>query len=145
MNLTMETLKFLKLSRSAVLPTRGSAQAAGLDLYAAENVQIDSGQRAAVKTGLAVAVPESFYGRVAPRSGLALRAGIDVLAGVVDSDYRGELICILINLGEDSFSIKAGDRIAQLIIQHVITPDPEWADLLETTARHDRGFGSTGG
>ena len=141
----METLKFLKLSPAAVLPTRGSAQAAGLDLYAAGNLQIASGQRAAVHTGVAVAVPEGFYGRIAPRSGLALKAGIDVLAGVVDSDYRGELVCILINQGEDSFSIKAGDRIAQLIIQQIIRPEPEWVAALDHTARHDKGFGSTGG
>jgi dUTP pyrophosphatase len=141
----METLKFLKLSPAAVLPTRGSAQAAGLDLYAAENVQIASGKRAALKTGLAVAVPEGFYGRIAPRSGLALRAGIDVLGGVVDSDYRGELLCILINQGEGSLSVKTGDRIAQLIIEQIITPEPEWVKLLDNTARHDKGFGSTGG
>jgi len=140
----MENLKFLRLSPSAVLPTRASEHAAGVDLYSIENVQIDSGKRAAVKTGLSVAIPEGSYGRIAPRSGLAWKAGIDLLAGVVDADYRGELICILINHGEESFFVNAGDRVAQLIIEKITTPIPEWASELDNTYRDSGGFGSTG-
>ena len=140
----METLRFLRLSPSAVLPTRASKHAAGVDLYSVENVQIDSGKRAAVKTGLSVAIPRGSYGRIAPRSGLALKDGIDVLAGVIDADYRGELICIMINHGEKPFSVSDGDRIAQLIIEKITTPIPEWASELDSTLRDSGGFGSTG-
>jgi dUTP pyrophosphatase len=106
---------------------------------------MEPGQRAAVRTGLSVAIPEGFYGRIAPRSGLALRAGIDVLAGVVDCDYRGELLCVLINHGDDPFSVMPGDRIAQLIIEPIATPRAEWVDELSRTLRDQGGFGSTGG
>src|SRR5918997_6334833 len=108
-----ERLHFKRLHPGARLPRRGSARAAGLDLHAVERVTIEPGGRAAVRTGMAVAVPRGFYGRVAPRSGLAVRNGIDVLAGVIDSDYRGELMCGLINHGRESFRITAGQRIAQ--------------------------------
>ena len=87
-----ERLNFKRLHPEARLPTRGSAGAAGLDLCAVERLTIESGGRAAVRTGLAVAIPRGFYGRVAPRSGLAVRHGLDVLAGVIDSDYRGEIL-----------------------------------------------------
>jgi dUTP pyrophosphatase len=139
----IDKLKFLRLNPSAILPTRASESSAGLDLYSVENVLIESGNRAALKTGLAVAVPDGFYGRIAPRSGLALSAGIDILAGVVDSDYRGELLCILINHGQNSFAVSTGDRIAQLIIERIIVPVPEWATELASTARAEKGFGST--
>ena len=138
-----DTLKFKKLHPGATLPARGSGGAAGLDLSAVEEVTIEPGGRAAVRTGLAVAVPEGFYGRVAPRSGLALRHGLDVLAGVIDSDYRGELLCVLVNHGEAPVRVEAGQRMAQLIIEAIITPRPEWADALDETERGGGGFGSS--
>ena len=107
-----ERLHFKRLHPEARLPTRGSAGAAGLDLYAVERVTIEPGGRAAVRTGLAVAVPRGFYGRVAPRSGLAVRHGIDVLAGVIDSDYRGEVLCALVNHGREPFEVEPGARVA---------------------------------
>jgi deoxyuridine 5'-triphosphate nucleotidohydrolase len=137
-------LKIARLHPGAVLPTRGSALAAGLDLYACEPVTVGPGERVGVRTGIAVAIPVGHYGRVAPRSGLASRHGIDTLAGVVDADYRGEVVCWLINHGTESFAIAQGDRIAQLVIEVVITPEPEWAENLEETARGVAGFGSTG-
>jgi len=107
-------------------------------------VRIEPGGRAAVRTGLAAAIPAGFYGRVAPRSGLAVRHGIDVLAGVVDSDYRGEILCALVNLGGEPFEVEPGARVAQLIVEAVATPEPAWAEELEETARGAGGFGSTG-
>src|ERR1044071_7605215 len=95
-----ERLLFKRLHPEARLPSRGSASAAGLDLCAVERVTIEPGGRAAVRTGVAVAIPVGFYGRVAPRSGLAVRHGIDVLAGVIDADYRGELCCVLYNTSD---------------------------------------------
>jgi dUTP pyrophosphatase len=141
----MRHLKFLKLSPSAVLPTRASANAAGVDLYSIEEVTLPTGKIAAVRTGLSVAIPQGSYGRIAPRSGLALKHGIDVLAGVVDSDYRGELICVLINHGDSDFFIEKHGRVAQLIIERISTPEPEWAESLAKTHRGDKGFGSSGG
>ena len=141
----MNELKFLRLHPAAKLPTRGSREAAGLDLYAIEDVTFEAGGRAAVRTGLAVAIPRGFYGRVAPRSGLAVKHGLDVLAGVIDSDYRGEIVCALVNRGREAFALAAGQRVAQLIIEAIITPDAVWADALDETARGAGGFGSTGG
>ena len=141
-----DVLKFLRLHPAARLPSRGSAGAAGLDLFSVEEVTLEAcGGRAAVRTGLAVALPRGFYGRVAPRSGLALRHGLDVLAGVIDSDYRGEIVCALVNHGGESVTLAAGQRVAQLIVEAIITPEAAWADALDETARGASGFGSTGG
>ena len=137
-------LKFLRLHPAARLPVRGSERAAGLDLCSIEDVTLEAGARAAVRTGLAVAVPEGFYGRIAPRSGLAVNHGLDVLAGVIDSDYRGEIVCALVNHGRETLTLEAGRRVAQLIVEAIITPEPAWADSLEETARGASGFGSTG-
>lgn len=139
-----ERLHFKRLHPDARLPTRGSAHAAGLDLYSLERVTLAPGGRAAVRTGLAVAIPEGFYGRVAPRSGLAVRHGLDVLAGVIDSDYRGEILCALVNLGSEPFEVAPGARVAQLIVEAIALPEPGWAEDLEETARGAGGFGSTG-
>jgi dUTP pyrophosphatase len=96
-----------------------------------------------VRTGLSVAIPSGFYGRIAPRSGLAVNYGIDVLAGVIDSDYRGEIMCVLINHGEEPIHIENGRRVAQLIVESIITPIAEWTDELDETERGSRGFGSS--
>lgn len=139
------TLRFLRLHPAAKLPTRGSAHAAGLDLYAIEASTLEAaGGRALVRTGLSVAIPRGFYGRVAPRSGLAVNYGLDVLAGVIDSDYRGEIVCALVNHGREALTIDAGARVAQLIVEAICTPEPVWADALDETARGAGGFGSTG-
>jgi dUTP pyrophosphatase len=139
-----ERLEFMRLHADARLPARGSLHAAGLDLYSIETLTILPHNRAGVRTGLAVSIPRGFYGRVAPRSGLAVRHGLDVLAGVIDSDYRGEIICALINHGDEPFEIRPGERIAQLIIEAIITPEPVWSEDLSETERGKRGFGSTG-
>jgi dUTP pyrophosphatase len=138
-----KVIKFLRLHPDAKLPTRGSKQSAGLDLYSVATVSLAPGERAAVRTGVAVAIPAGYYGRVAPRSGLALDRGIDVMAGVIDSDYRGEIICVLVNLGKESVQLECGTCTAQLIVEAIITPEPEWADSLEGTGRGSDGFGST--
>jgi len=140
----LDRLEFMKLHPSAKLPTRGSRFSAGLDLYSSEDVTIASHERAVVKTGLSVAVPHGFYGRVAPRSGLAVKHGLDVLAGVIDSDYRGELLCALINHGTEPIEISAGMRIAQLVIESIATPEPVWSEDLSETDRGEGGMGSTG-
>ena len=95
-------------------------------------------------TGLAVAIPAGFYGRVAPRSGLAVKKGLDVLAGVIDSDYRGEICVVLYNTGDETIHLPAGSKICQLIIEQIITPEGAWAMDLDETVRGAGGFGSTG-
>ena len=137
-------LSFLRLNPAATLPTRGSTAAAGLDLYSTEDVAIGPGQRALVRTGLAVAIPEGYYGRIAPRSGLALRAGLDVLSGVIDADYRGEIGCLLYNTGDETINLPAQSKICQLIIEKIIMPTPAWSDDISDTERGSGGFGSTG-
>ena len=128
----------------AKLPTRGSLSAAGLDLYSVEKYRLAPGERRLIHTGVNVAVPSGFYGRVAPRSGLALKFGIDTLAGVVDSDYRGEVGVILLNTGTQNFPIEVGDRIAQLVIEAILTPPIVQVDDLDDTSRGEGGYGSTG-
>ena len=140
---TSDVLRFKQLDPQAVLPVRGSALAAGLDLCSIGDVELQPKQRATVPTGLAVAIPPGFYGRVAPRSGLAAKNGLDVLAGVIDSDYRGEIRCVLYNTGEETISLPAGSKICQLIVEQIITPDAMWVNDLDETARGAGGFGST--
>jgi dUTP pyrophosphatase len=140
-----ECLSFKRLDPKAMLPTRGSASAAGLDLYSIEAVSLKPKERRLIRTGLAVAIPEGYYGRLAPRSGLATKKGIDVLAGVIDADYRGEIGCLLYNAGDEIIDLPAQSKICQLIIEKIITPDAIWVDSLAETSRGIGGFGSTDG
>lgn len=139
-----DVLRFKQLDNRAILPARGSEFSAGLDICSIEDLVIGPHQRATARTGLAVAIPHGFYGRVAPRSGLAAKHGLDVLAGVIDSDYRGELCCLLYNTGDVSIVLPAGSKICQLIIEKIIAPKAVWSNDLDETARGAGGFGSTG-
>ena len=119
----MDLLNFKKLDQRATLPSRGSSAAAGLDLYSIEAVSLDSGQRAVARTGLAVAIPEGFYGRVAPRSGLATKQGLDVLAGVIDADYRGEIGCLLYNAGDERIELNhPGIASQEQVVSWIVFP-----------------------
>lgn len=138
------SLKVKKLSPDAQLPTRGSEGAAGYDLQSIESCVILPGKRAVVATGLSFEIPAGVYGRIAPRSGLAVKHGIQVGAGVVDSDYRGEAKVVLFNHDINPYVIKPGYRIAQLILERCETPKVE--EIVESTEtnRGEGGFGSTG-
>ncbi|KAI9140917.1 dUTPase-like protein [Paraphysoderma sedebokerense] len=141
----MEMLKVKKLSDKARVPVRGSSKAAGYDLCSAATVTIPARGRAVVPTDLSIAVPPGTYGRVAPRSGLAVKHFIDVGAGVVDEDYRGPLGVVLFNFGEKEFQgLNEGDRIAQLVLEKICTPEIQVVEDLDETARGAGGFGSTG-
>ena len=144
MSSPLDVLRFQQLDPRAILPARGSAFSAGLDICSIEDLVIQPHQRATARTGLAVAIPHGFYGRVAPRSGLAAKHGLDVLAGVIDSDYRGELGCLLYNTGDAAITLSAGSKICQLIIEKIIAPKAVWSNELDETARGAGGFGSTG-
>ena len=141
--MSVMNIHFKKLHEDAILPFRGSAQAAAVDLSSIESIVIPAHGYAAVHTGVAVAIPNGYYGRIAARSGWAAKHGIGTIGGVIDSDYRGELICLLANHGAEDFNIFTGDRIAQFIIESIITPTPVFVDELEETDRGENGFGST--
>lgn len=138
-------LRFKKLRDDAVKPERGSAGAAGYDLSSVEEKVIPARSRELVATGLTIAIPEGTYARVAPRSGLAVKHCIDTGAGVIDEDYRGHVQVVLINNSEQEYTVKPGDRIAQLILERIMTPEVEEADEdFDATTRGSNGFGSTG-
>ena len=128
------------------LPAYATPGAAGMDVVAAEELTLAPGQRHAVATGFAMAIPEGHEVQVRPRSGLALKHGITCLntPGTIDSDYRGEVKVILANLGDAPFPIARGDRIAQLVPAPVLRADLNEVASLEETARGAGGFGSTG-
>lgn len=140
-------VKVLPHGEGLELPAYATDGAAGMDVVSAEDVTLAPGARHAVATGLSVAIPAGFEIQVRPRSGLALKHGISVpnAPGTVDSDYRGELKVILINLGAEPFSILRGDRVAQLVLAPVTRASWLTVDELEDTARGEGGFGSTGG
>jgi dUTP pyrophosphatase len=137
-------LRVKLLSEKARVPKRASALAAGYDLCSSVDIVIPAGERKLVPTDLAVEIPVGTYGRVAPRSGLSAKHFIDVGAGVVDADYRGPLMILLFNFGKEDFQIKEGDRIAQLVLERIYTPDVVVVDELDDTERGANGFGSTG-
>ena len=140
-------LEILRLDAELPLPTYAHEGDAGLDLLAAEDMLLQPGERAAVPTGLAVAIPEGFAGFVLPRSGRALKEGLGVAnaPGLIDSGYRGEVKVILVNLDRRStIDVRRGEKIAQLVIQSVEQADVVAVDALSDTARGSGGFGSTG-
>ena len=143
------TLRVKRLPHGAglALPAYGTAGAAGMDVVAAEDVTLAPGARHAVATGLALAIPDGFEVQVRPRSGLALKHGVTVAnaPGTIDSDYRGELKVILVNLGAEGFAIHRGDRVAQLVLAPVVRGRWDEVEELDDTARGEGGFGSTGG
>lgn len=143
----MNTIRVKKLRSDAKLPTYGTAEAAGADLYACvdEDVVIAPGETAWISTGIAVEVPRGCAGLVYARSGLACKRGLAPAnkVGVIDSDYRGPVTVVLYNHGEEPQTIVSGDRIAQLVITPVLMPPYEEVDQLTDTQRGQGGFGST--
>jgi dUTP pyrophosphatase len=140
-------LPVVRLDPELELPSYGHVGDAGLDLRSAEDVVLDPGRRAAIPTGVAVAIPEGYAGFVQPRSGMALREGLSFVntPGLIDAHYRGEISVIAVNLDHsDPIRIRKGDRIAQLVIQPVVRAAVTEVETLESTERGDGGFGSTG-
>ena len=143
----MTELAFQRLDPNAVLPERAHPGDAGFDLRSIEDVEVGPGERAVVRTGLAVAIPDGHAGLVLPRSGLASKHGLTLAnaPGLIDSGYRGELICSVVNLDpHESVKIARGDRIAQLVVVEVPERRPGWVDELPPSSRGESGFGSTG-
>ena len=140
---TQIAMKFKKLSVLAKAPERGSLYAAGLDLFTIESADILPGQRAKLKTGIAIEIPENCVGLIWPRSKLAVKYGIDVLAGVVDSDYRGEVMISLLNTSDKTVEIRVGDKAAQIIIQRFSDIQPVEVEQLSDTERGSNGVNSS--
>lgn len=144
----MDKIRVLKLKDNAMLPTYGSTEAAGADLYACldADVLIKSGETAFIPTGLAMEIPKGCAGLIYARSGLACKRGLAPAnkVGVIDSDYRGEFIVALHNHGDETQTVSHGERVAQLIITPVLTPAYIESDCLSNTERAAGGFGSTG-
>ncbi len=136
-------IQFKKLNDTAIIPRRTSEGAAGFDIYCNDFVTLRPGVHCLLSTGIAMAIPHGWVGLIWPRSGLAAKHGINVLAGVVDADYRGEVKASLINHGQDTVEFKPGDRIAQILFQPVLLQSIEVTELSDTV-RGDGGFGSTG-
>jgi dUTP pyrophosphatase len=140
-------VRVTRLDPRAVIPTRAYEHDAGFDLYALEDAQLAPGQRASVRTGIAVEIPSGRAGLVLPRSGLAARHGIALVnaPGLIDAGYRGELRVLLLNTDSDNaFAVSGGDRIAQLVLVRVETPELEEVDELGESVRGSGGFGSSG-
>jgi len=140
-------LAFHRLDPDAVLPERAHPGDAGFDLRSIEDLEVAPGERAMVRTGLAVAIPDGHAGLVLPRSGLASKHGLTLAnaPGLIDTGYRGEVICSVVNLDpNESVKIARGDRIAQLVVVEVPELRPGWVDELPPSSRGEGGFGSTG-
>jgi dUTP pyrophosphatase len=133
-----------RLHPDAILPARQSPGAAGYDLHTTKGATLAPGEWHLFNTGIAVAIPLGWYGKIEARSGLAVRGGIDKMAGVIDSDFRGPIGVCLINLGSEPVIISSGARIAQLIIQAHASPEIVEVDDLPETERGTDCFGSTG-
>ncbi|XP_070494802.1 deoxyuridine 5'-triphosphate nucleotidohydrolase [Chironomus tepperi] len=137
-------LRFAKLSENGLAPLKGSEKAAGFDLRSAYDCVVPARGKFVVKTDIQVELPEGCYGRIAPRSGLAAKNFIDVGAGVVDEDYRGNLGVVMFNHSDVDFVVARGDRVAQLICERIYYPTLEESPSLNNTERGEGGFGSTG-
>lgn len=138
-------IKIKLLSKEARVPKQATSFSAGYDLFAAEGAVVPSLGRKLIKTNVSMAIPINYYGRIAPRSGLAYKNGIDVLAGVIDSDYRGDIGVILYNTDStENFSVNIGDRIAQIIIEPCSNADFIICENLTSTSRGESGYGHSG-
>ena len=140
------TIEFKKLNDNAVLPSFANEGDAGLDICSVQDLVLEPGKRALVKTGVAIQLPKGWEAQVRSRSGLAYKHGVAVLnsPGTIDEPYRGEIGVILINHGEEPYSISVGDRIAQLVLRRAEDVIPVFVDELTETNRGTGGFGSTG-
>ena len=137
-------LGYKKLSENAVTPSKGSIDAAGYDLHSAHDETIPAFGQRLIKTDLQLELPEGCYGRIASRSSIAMNNLISVNAGVVDRDYRGNVGILLFNHANSDYTVKRGDRVAQLICEKILQPELEEKKQLSDTIRGEKGFGSSG-
>ena len=137
-------IKAKRLNENSTIPTKANHYDAGWDLYSTENLLIEPNKRSIVKTGISLEIPDGYVGLIWPRSGMAVKHGIDVFAGVIDAGYRGEIGVCLFNSSEEDFYIKEGDRIAQILFQNVSQNKLIEVSGLNNSERGQEGFGSSG-
>lgn len=140
----MLKIKIVKIKDSAVIPSYAHPGDAAMDLYSSDDVVIARGERVKVPTGIRMEIPDEYVGLIWDKSGLSMNEGLKTLGGVVDSGYRGEVMVGIINLSEKDFEIKAGEKIAQMIVQKKEEVEVEEVKELEDSSRGEDGFGSTG-
>jgi len=137
-------LRIQKIDPEAKVPVSPYKGDAGMDIFSIEEVSIAPGEKAAIKTGLKLAIPEGYAGFVWDKSGLAVKSHLKTMAGVIDSNYRGELIIVLTNLGKEIYHVEKGSKVAQLIITPIATPEIIEGEVADETERGEGGFGSSG-
>ena len=142
-NMTQTDIKIQLTSEHSTLPKKGTQYSAGYDLTSIEEFELHPMERHLFKTGIKMSINPGVYGRIAPRSGLAFKNGIDVMAGVIDSDYRGQIGVLLINLSNENKKISIGDKIAQIIFESCHKSTMKVVETLDDTIRSEGGFGST--
>ena len=140
----MLNLKIKKIDPEAITPFKSKKGDAGLDLSSLKNYSIKPSEKILIETGISLEIPEGFVGLIWDRSGLAAKHSLHCLAGVIDSNYRGEIKIVLINLGKETYEIERGNRVAQLLIQKIEEVYLEEVESLEESSRGERGFGSGG-
>jgi len=133
-----------KLDPSAKLPSYAYEGDAGMDLFSLEEIDIPVGEKVAIRTGLKFAIPRGYAGFVWDKSGLAVKYHLKTMAGVLDSNYRGELFVILTNLGKEMYKVEKGSKVAQLVVKSVESAEVEEAEISDETDRGEGGFGSSG-
>ncbi len=137
-------IKIKKLVPEATLPQIGRVGDAAMDLVACKDYVLAKGEKVLISTGIAMAIPAGFWGNIRDRSGLAAKHGLHTIAGVIDPNYRGEILVAMVNLGSEDYQIKVGDRITQMLIQKFEDIEIEESSELEETNRGEKGFGSSG-
>jgi dUTP pyrophosphatase len=137
-------LQIQKIRPEAKIPVSPYKGDAGMDIFSIEELSIAPGEKAAIKTGLKLAIPEGYAGFVWDKSGLAVKNHLKTMAGVIDSNYRGELIIVLTNLGKEIYHVEKGSKVAQLIITPIATPEITEGEVTDKTERGEGGFGSSG-
>lgn len=137
-------IKIKKLVPEATLPQIAKVGDAAMDLVACKDYALAKGEKILISTGIAMAIPAGFWGNIRDRSGLAAKHGLHTIAGVIDPNYRGEILVAMVNLGSEDYQIKVGDRIAQMLIQKFENIEIEESSELEETNRGEKGFGSSG-
>ena len=137
-------IQIKKLNSKAKLPEYAHLGDAGMDLFSVESVTIKPGEKVVCQTGIAMKIPDGYVGLIWDKSGIASKGGVKTMGGVIDSGYRGEVRVVLQNLSKEDYNIKEGDKIAQMLIQKVESPQIEEVEELDDTERGEGGFGSTG-
>lgn len=137
-------IKIKKLVPEAIIPSYSLPGDAGMDMYSVEDAVIEAGERKLISTGISIELPEGFVSLVWDKSGIALKKGIKTMGGVIEHTYRGEYKIILFNTSKEKFEIKKGDKIAQVLIQPIVTAEIEEVEELSDSVRGKGGFGSTG-